>query len=90
VLGARVLGEFGDDPERYDSAKSRRNYVGTSPVEAATVTLTPEIVINRAITRSSIASTAISATTSFNSSLWSPTDVVEPSPFGGNYSAAWS
>ena len=32
VLGARVLGEFGDDPERYASAKSRRNYAGTSPL----------------------------------------------------------
>ena len=31
VLGARVLAEFGDDPERYDDAKSRRNYAGTSP-----------------------------------------------------------
>ncbi len=31
VLGARVLAEFGDDPERYDNAKSRRNYAGTSP-----------------------------------------------------------
>lgn len=31
VLGARVLAEFGDDPERYASAKSRRNYAGTSP-----------------------------------------------------------
>jgi hypothetical protein len=31
VLGARVLAEFGDDPERYDTAKSRRNYAGTSP-----------------------------------------------------------
>ena len=35
VLGARVLGEFGDDPERYDSAKSRRNYAGTSPLTIA-------------------------------------------------------
>ena len=35
VLGARVLGEFGDDPERYDSAKSRRNYAGTSPLTVA-------------------------------------------------------
>jgi len=26
-----VLAEFGDDPERYDNAKSRRNYAGTSP-----------------------------------------------------------
>lgn len=35
VLGARVLGEFGDDPERYTSAKSRRNYAGTSPITVA-------------------------------------------------------
>ena len=35
VLGARVLGEFGDDPERYASAKSRRNYAGTSPLTVA-------------------------------------------------------
>jgi transposase len=32
VLGARVLGEFGDAPDRYTDAKSRRNYAGTSPV----------------------------------------------------------
>ena len=32
VLGARVLGEFGDDPNRYADSKSRRNYAGTSPV----------------------------------------------------------
>ncbi|MCH5645710.1 IS110 family transposase [Gordonia sp. ABSL49_1] len=31
ITGARMLGEFGDDPERYDSAKHRRNYAGTSP-----------------------------------------------------------
>lgn len=31
VLGARVLGEFGDDPNRYANSKSRRNYAGTSP-----------------------------------------------------------
>jgi hypothetical protein len=35
VLGARVLGEFGDDPNRYADAKSRRNYAGTSPVTKA-------------------------------------------------------
>ena len=35
VLGARVLGEFGDDPERFASAKSRRNYAGTSPLTIA-------------------------------------------------------
>ena len=32
ILGARVLGEFGDVPDRYADAKSRRNYAGTSPV----------------------------------------------------------
>ena len=35
ILGARVLAEFGDDPERYNSAKSRRNYAGTSPLTVA-------------------------------------------------------
>jgi hypothetical protein len=35
VLGARVLGEFGDDPNRYFDAQSRKNYAGTSPVTKA-------------------------------------------------------
>jgi transposase/transposase IS116/IS110/IS902 family protein len=35
VLGARVLGESGDDPTRYRDARSRRNYVGNSPVTRA-------------------------------------------------------
>jgi hypothetical protein len=35
VLGARVLGEFGDDPHRYASAKARKNYAGTSPITRA-------------------------------------------------------
>jgi hypothetical protein len=35
VLGARVLGEFGDDPNRYCDAQSRKNYAGTSPVTKA-------------------------------------------------------
>ena len=35
VLGARVLAEFGDDPNRYADAKSRRNYAGTSPITRA-------------------------------------------------------
>jgi transposase len=38
VLGARVLGEFGDDPNRYATAKSRRNYAGTSPLTVASGT----------------------------------------------------
>ena len=32
LLGARVLGEFGDAPGRYVDAKARKNYAGTSPV----------------------------------------------------------
>ncbi len=35
ILGARVLGEFGDDPNRYATAKSRKNYAGTSPITVA-------------------------------------------------------
>ena len=35
VLGARALGEFGDDPDRYANAKSRKNYAGTSPITVA-------------------------------------------------------
>jgi len=35
VLGARVLGEFGDDRTRYAGPKSRRNYAGTSPITKA-------------------------------------------------------
>ena len=32
ILGAWVLGEFGDDPARYASAKARKNYAATSPI----------------------------------------------------------
>jgi len=35
VLAARILGEFGDDPHRYASAKSRKNYASTSPITRA-------------------------------------------------------
>ena len=35
ILGARVLGEFGDDPDRYADTKSRKNYAGTSPITTA-------------------------------------------------------
>jgi len=38
VLGARVLGEFGDDPTRYADARARRNYAGTSPITRASGT----------------------------------------------------
>jgi Transposase/Transposase IS116/IS110/IS902 family len=32
ITGARILGEYGDAPGRYASAKARRNYAGTSPL----------------------------------------------------------
>jgi transposase len=35
ILGARVLGEFGDDPHRYIHAKARKNYAATSPITRA-------------------------------------------------------
>ena len=35
ILGARVLAEFGDDPTRYDGARDRKNYAGTSPITRA-------------------------------------------------------
>ena len=35
VLGARVLGEFGDDRTRFSGPKSRKNYAGTSPITRA-------------------------------------------------------
>jgi len=38
ILGARVLGEFGDAPDRYTTAKSRKNYAGTSPITKASGT----------------------------------------------------
>ena len=38
VLGARVLGEFGDDPTRYVDAKARKAYAGTAPITRASGT----------------------------------------------------
>ena len=35
ILGARVLGEFGDDPHRYADGKARKNYAATSPITRA-------------------------------------------------------
>lgn len=35
VLGARLLGEFGDAPDRYPDARSRKNYAGSAPVTRA-------------------------------------------------------
>jgi transposase len=38
VLGARVIGEFGDDPNRYQDAKGRRAYSGMAPITRASGT----------------------------------------------------
>lgn len=38
VLGARVLAEFGDAPDRYVDARARRNYAGTAPITRASGT----------------------------------------------------
>lgn len=35
VTASRVLGEFGDDSDRFDTAKHRKNYAGTSPLTIA-------------------------------------------------------
>jgi transposase len=35
VLGARVLGEFGDDPNRFADARGRKAYAGTAPITRA-------------------------------------------------------
>ena len=38
VLAARVLAEFGDDPDRYTDARARKNYAATSPITRASGT----------------------------------------------------
>ena len=38
VLGARVLAEFGDAPNRYKNGKHRRCYAGTAPITRASGT----------------------------------------------------
>jgi hypothetical protein len=35
ILGARVLGEFGDDPHRYQGSRARKNYAGSVPITRA-------------------------------------------------------
>jgi transposase/transposase IS116/IS110/IS902 family protein len=35
LVGARVLGEFGDDHERFADAKARKRYAGTAPITVA-------------------------------------------------------
>ena len=38
ILAARILGEFGDAPDRYTDSKARKNYAGTSPITRASGT----------------------------------------------------
>lgn len=45
ILGARVLGEFGDDRTRYSDAKARKNYAGNSPITKASGT--KKVVLKR-------------------------------------------
>jgi hypothetical protein len=47
VLGARVLAEFGDDPDRYANAKARKAYAGTAPVTRASGSR--KVVLARAV-----------------------------------------
>lgn len=35
IIGGRVLGEFGDDPTRFEDAKSPKNYGGSAPITRA-------------------------------------------------------
>ena len=66
VLGARVLGELGDDPHRYASGKARKNYAGTSPITRASgkkKTVTARFIRNNRLTDALMAQ-AMSALTS--------------------------
>jgi Transposase/Transposase IS116/IS110/IS902 family len=38
ILGARVLAEMGDDPDRYTDARARKNYAGMAPITRASGT----------------------------------------------------
>jgi transposase len=38
ILGARVLAEFGDDPDRYSDTRARKNYSGMAPITKASGT----------------------------------------------------
>jgi hypothetical protein len=49
MLGARVLGEFGDDPHRYATAKGRKAFAGTAPVTRSSGLRTVVVARGRAI-----------------------------------------
>ena len=54
-LAARMLGEFGDAPNRFADARSRKNFAGTSPITRASGR--SHIVIARRVRNSRIADT---------------------------------
>jgi len=48
-----VVGEFGDDPDRYADSKARKNYAGTAPITSASgkrLTVLARFVRNRRLT----------------------------------------
>jgi Transposase IS116/IS110/IS902 family len=47
VLAARVLAEFGDDPDQYVSTKARKAYAGTAPITRASGLR--QVVVARAV-----------------------------------------
>jgi hypothetical protein len=47
VLASRVLAEFGDDPDRYASAKARKAFAGTASITRASGVL--QVVVARAV-----------------------------------------
>ena len=47
LLAARVLGEFGDDPDRYAGARARKNYAGQAPITRASGT--KRVVLARSV-----------------------------------------
>lgn len=68
ILGARVLAEFGDDPDRYASAKARKNYAGTSPITRASGK--KKVVLARFVHNDRLIDALMTQT--FSALLWSP------------------
>lgn len=66
-LGPPLLGEFGEDPHRYVSAKARKSYAGTGPItrqsgrERATQTTSPARYVSSSSASSSTPSSSSSS-----------------------------
>ena len=58
ILGARVLAEFGDDPDRYADAKARKNYAGTARSPASPASRSSSWLATSTMTGSSTPSDA--------------------------------